>query len=72
MEKTYYHVTYWQKTPNGTTTTHCWEPVVFVSDRHPFEWMQEWDMRNVKERVISNWQPITKKEYERFRQIVNA
>ncbi len=68
----YYHITFWQRCGNryGGSGVY-YEPVTFVSDRHPFEWVDEWKKRKIENRVITNWIEITKLEYDQFRQIIN-
>jgi len=66
----YYHVTYWYPCSNPYSSAARWEPTTFVTDQHPFLWMEQWKLHAPDlHRVLTNWQHITKAEYDEFLRI---
>lgn len=71
MEKKFYFITYWQKRGGGVSHDVCWEPVPFVSEMHPAEWIDAWKRSGIRDRVIATWQEISKEDFDAFRKAFN-
>lgn len=73
--KKWYYIVYWERHGNAFSHDLRMEPVAFVSDLHPVEWLRSWRKlgpRGAGERVIGHWQEISEAEAVEFSKVFNG